>query len=332
MLERIMSDKTSQPCRVAFVGAGAMAREHIRAFGDVHGVTLAGIANRTAEKGRALAAEFGLPVVAPNVAALYEETKADIVQVSVYETAIREVMQQVLAYPWLVLMEKPIGLDTAEADAILAEAHRRGRRVFAGLNRRALSSTVAVLDDLAHDPGPRYIRVQDQQSLAVAQAIGHDPAVVRGWMYANSIHLIDYFSAFGRGRVVSVARVHPWNPEDPGIVIAKITFSSGDIGLYEAVWNGPGPWACTITTPRRRWELRPLERASYVDAGSRAVVPIEPDAWDADFKPGFRRQAGWTVAEWRGEKTPLPTLEDGVAAMHLTRAIYATGELREQGG
>ena len=42
--------------RVAIVGAGAMAREHIRAFADVPRVTVCGIHSRTREKAEKLAA------------------------------------------------------------------------------------------------------------------------------------------------------------------------------------------------------------------------------------------------------------------------------------
>jgi predicted dehydrogenase len=320
--ELLVPEASQKQCRVAFVGGGAMAREHIRAFADIPGASLAGIANRTESKASALATEFGLPFVTSGIDRLYEETKADVVQVSVYETAILPVMRQVLAHPWTVLMEKPVGLNVAEAEAILAEASERGRQVYVGLNRRAISSTRAVLEDVRDDPAPRYIRVQDQQSLATARAIGHDERVVDAWMYANSIHLVDYLLAFGRGSIVSVDVIEPWRPRDPGVVIAKVAFSSGDIGLYEAIWNAPGPWACTVSTPRRRWELRPLERASYVDAGSRAVVAVDPDPVDGTYKPGFRLQAEWMVAERAGQKTPLPSLAEGVAAMRLTQRIY----------
>src|SRR3979411_2370436 len=147
-------------------------------------------------------------------------------------------------------MEKPVGLDLKDGEDIAAAA--KSRQVYVGLNRRYLSSTQAVLADLAGDPAPRFIHVQDQQSLETARRIGHADIVVRNWMYANSIHLIDYFCAFGRGDGTEVTRVAPWRPENPGIVLAKIAFAGGDIGLYEGIWNGPGPWACTVTTPRRR--------------------------------------------------------------------------------
>jgi predicted dehydrogenase len=321
-MDSLMPQASQRSCRVAFVGGGAMAREHIKAFHDIDGVSLVGIANRTENKAQALANEFGLPFVTSDIGRLYAETRADVVQVSVYETGILPVMQQILAHPWAVLMEKPVGLNIVESEAILAKARELERAVYVGLNRRAMSSSRAVLEDLEDDQSTRYIRVQDQQSLTTARAIGHDERVVEAWMYANSIHLVDYLLAFGRGSITAVDVIEPWRPHNPSIVIAKVGFSSGDIGLYEAIWNGPGPWACAVSTSRRRWELRPLERASDVDAGSRSVVMIEPDEFDSEFKPGFRRQAEWMISEWSGERTPLPTLTDGAAAMRLVQQIY----------
>lgn len=308
--------------RVAFIGTGAMAREHIKAFRDVPGVTISGIYGRTRHKAEALADEFGIAVVADSIEGLHREAKPDIVQISVYETGIKEVLDEALVFPWRILMEKPIGLDCAEAADILQQARSLGRHVYAGLNRRAMSSTVAALSDLAGNSEPRFIHVQDQQSLDVAREIGHAPEVVANWMYANSIHLVDYLLAFGRGQLTGVDIVHPWNADDPRLVLAKVSFSSGDIGLYEALWAAPGPWSCTISTRSRRWELKPLERAAFQNAGTRKFEPVEPDDWDRDFKPGFRRQAEWMIAEATGQSTPLPSLETGVKAMHLVRDIY----------
>jgi predicted dehydrogenase len=308
--------------RVAFVGGGAMIREHIRAFRDVPGVILAGIWNRTRDKAEALAAEFSIPFVAGSIGDLYAETGADIVVIAVYETAIKPVAADALAHPWAILMEKPLGLDYDEATAIAAQADAARARVYVGFNRRTLSSTRAALTDLADDPGARFIHVQDQQSLETARQIGHAPAVIANWMYANSIHLIDYIAAFGRGEVVEVAPVVRWDAAAPSVVVAKVAFASGDVAIYEGIWNGPGPWACTVTTPRRRWEMRPLERASFQNAGERKLNPVEPHHWDAEFKPGFRLQAEQVVSAVRdgGRAT---TLDDAVRTMRLVRDIFA---------
>ena len=70
-----MDDKTN--CQVAIIGAGYMAREHIRAFADVPEVTIAGIHSRTRERAEALAGEYSIGVVCDSVAELYDK-KGDL--------------------------------------------------------------------------------------------------------------------------------------------------------------------------------------------------------------------------------------------------------------
>ena len=317
-----MSDQGSRPCKIAVVGAGGMASEHIKAFQDIPDVTVAGIANRTVEKAQQLAEKFSIPLVFGNVADLYEGTGADIVLMAVYEPAINTVAKACFAYPWAVFMEKPVGLNLADAEDIEAAANKDGRKVWVGLNRRSLSSTVSALDDLADDQDWRFIHVQDQQSLEAARSIGHSKNVVDNWMYANSIHLVDYLLTFGRGEVAEVVPVVPWTPENPETVLAKVSFSSGDLGLYECIWEAPGPWACTVTTTRRRWEMRPLEKAVFLNAGERSPNEVDPHHWDEDFKPGFRLQAERVIAAWRGEPSPQPTLTEATRTMRLVSDIY----------
>ena len=312
-----------KPCRIAFAGAGGMTREHIRAFGDVPGVEIVGITNRTRAKADALAAELGVAAVFDSIDAMWHATKADLVVMAVYEPAIREIAEACLKYPWSVMMEKPIGLDLADARHVAAAAS--GRAVWVGLNRRSLSSTRAVLDDLKDDTGKRLIHVQDQQSLDTARALGHQRTVVDNWMFANSIHLVDYIMTFGRGDIRDVKPLVTFDPTNPGVVLAKIEFSSGDVGLYEALWHAPGPWACTVTTSRRRWELRPLEKAAFQNAGERSLNAVEADACDTTFKPGFRVQAERVVAAWRGEATAAPTIADALRTTELVAKIYGIG-------
>lgn len=309
-------------CRVAFVGAGGMIREHARAFRDVPGVEIAGITNRTRSKAETLAVELGIPAAYDTVAEMHAATQADLVVMAVYEPAIRETAEACFAHDWAVLMEKPIGLDAAEARVVAAAAERSGRRVWVGLNRRTLSSTQAVLADLGTYPGQRYIRVQDQQSLETARAIGHTQAVIDNWMFANSIHLVDYLLTFGRGAVTGVERLVHFDPERPGLVVAKVAFDSGDIGIYEGLWHAPGPWACSVTTARRRWELRPLERATFQNAGERSLNPVDLNAFDETYKPGFRLQAERVVAAWRGEASQAATIKDALDATELVARIY----------
>jgi predicted dehydrogenase len=313
----------SQPFSVAFVGAGAMAKEHARAFRDLPGIKLAGIHSRTRGKAEALASELGIPLVADSVSELAERTKADLVVVTVLEMSMRSIALDCIQRDWNVMLEKPPGMDAAQARDIDAAARSRNKRVLVGLNRRFLSSTRGALAGLEQDKGPRWIHVQDQQSLAVARSIGHPEEVVRTWMYANSIHLVDYLRAFGRGEVTNVTPVMRWNPDKPGVVLATVTFASGDSGVYEGIWDGPGPWAASVTTSGRRYEMRPLEEATLQLAGERKRTPLEVHAHDKDFKPGFRLQAEQAVEACRGRPNTMPTMAEALESMELIQKIFA---------
>lgn len=308
---------------VAIVGAGSMAREHIRAFASLDGVKVSGIFSRTTARADALAQEFAIPNVAESVEALYESTHADLVVQTVPELAARTVATAVLAHPWAVLMEKPAGYDLADAKAIAGLAAGHAAPVMVGLNRRFYSSTLAIKADLDSRPGEkRFIHVQDQQSYAEARHYKHPEQVVEKFMYANSIHLIDMLNALGRGKVQKVNRITPWLGEETRTMLAHIEFDSGDSGLYEGLWRGPGPWACAVSTDSRRWTMQPLEDAVYQNAGERSRQTVERSEWDRNFKAGFVLQAQAAVGRVRGEDTQIASIEESLRTMHLIHDIF----------
>ena len=309
--------------RIAIVGAGNMAREHIRAFAGVPGVRVAGIQSRTRTRADALAAELCIPSVCETVAELYERTGASLVVVTVPPDQMRQVGKSCFEFPWTVLLEKPPGLDVSEAEDILLAASTRGRQALVGLNRRFLSSTETVMQDLASRNSPRFVHAQDQQDLEVAKTLGHSEAVVEKWMYANSIHVIDCMRFLCRGKVRSVDPICPWKPGKSHVAAAKIEFDSGDTALYEGVWNGPGPWAVSVTTEEIRWEMRPLEQAAFQSRGTRTLNRVEPTRMDQEFKPGFRLQAEMAVRAALGQSSQCPTLEDALETMCLIEAIFS---------
>ena len=313
---------TQQECVVGIVGAGYMAREHIRAFQDLPNVKIAGITSRTVARAEALASEFHIPLVCNSVAELYEKTKANLVVVTVPELAANAVIRACIEYPWTCLVEKPAGYNLADAEDIAAAARAKNARVYVALNRRFYSSTQQALVDLKTTDQPRFIHVQDQEDQKRALQAGQPPMVVANWMYANSVHVIDYFTLFGRGPVTSVEPVVPWNPDHPWIVIAKLQFASGDIGLYEGIWDGPGPWSVGINLTEKRWEMRPLEQAAYQLAGQRKLEQVEIHEWDRQFKPGLRLQAEEAVAATQGLETQLPNLEEALKSMRLVKQIF----------
>ncbi|MEI6638247.1 MAG: hypothetical protein WCL46_00885, partial [Chlorobium sp.] len=174
-----------------------------------------------------------------------------------------------------------------------------------------------------HDvEGQRLIHGYDQENPIAALECRQPELVVKNWMFANSVHVIDYLRIFGRGDITSVEPIIPWQSDVPLFVMTKIHFLSGDIGIYEAIWNGPGPWAVTVTTQQKRFELRPLEQATVQLYKSRSLGALPSHPWDAQFKPGLRMQAEEAIKAIRHQPTLLPTLDEALETMKLVGAIY----------
>lgn len=310
------------PIRVAVIGAGYMASEHLRAFSVCPDVRLVGILSRSAARARELAGQYpGLELFAC-IDEMYVKAAADLVVVAVPELACLPVCQQAFRHGWTLLIEKPVGHTLAEARQIEQLAASYQARAFVALNRRFYGSTLQLQQALLQINSTRVVTILDQEDSAAALAAGQPPEVVRHWMYANSIHLIDYFSQLCRGDHLATNVLTPWQPEAPGPVIAQLRFSSGDIGLYQAVWNAPGPWSVAVSTHELRAELRPIEQLSLQPAGSRQTQVQPADPLDQQFKPGLLRQAQAAIQAVRGNDTALPTLSDANRSMALVASIY----------
>lgn len=308
--------------KIALIGAGYMAAEHARAFAAHPGVAVVGVVGRTPARVQTLAAQYAAPVFA-SVDELWAGTAADIVVVAVNELSMTDVCEQVFRHPWRVLLEKPVGVDLADARQILASARRQGAepRTWVGLNRRAYGSTRAALSRLSDD-GPRLVSVLDQQDMEAVRQLGTPEEVVRNYMYANSIHLIDYFQIFCRGELENVHVIAPWTPAVPTHVVAVLDWSSGDRGVYQAVWNGPGPWAVSVAAPEMRLEMRPLETLTVQLRGERRTTPVAADPIDGEFKPGLYVQATEMLRTLESQTPALAGLEEAVGSMALCAKLY----------
>lgn len=308
--------------KVAFIGAGYMAEQHIIAFKDIKNVQLVGIYSRTWERSFALAERYSIPNVCISIKDLFERTDAQLVIIAVSEDSIREVCFDSFQFPWKCLIEKPIGYNMEEAGKILTAFKSGSSEVYVGLNRRHYASTKAVIDQLKADVGQRVIHVFDQQDFSEAIAAGRPPHVVENLMFMNSIHIVDYLCFLGRGTINKIENLIPWDPASPSFVLAKISYSSGDIGIYEAVWNRPAPWRVTVSTDQIFWEMRPLESASFITPGIRSVSLIDQHPWDKDFKPGLRAQAEAAISMLQEGVITLPTLAEAIRAQELVASIY----------
>lgn len=307
--------------KVAIIGAGYTANEHLKAFNDIEDVELCGIFSRTKEKAEKLSEIYSIKNLCGSMEELWDKTEADILVVTVNELSMPSIIEESLNYNWEVLVEKPPALYLEEAIRLDKTANEINKIVRVALNRASYSVTRFVKNEIDSKEGRRIIIAQDQEDPERAINLGRQKEIVDRWMYANSIHIIDYFRIFARGEFAKVSTFGELSGKKPCFIEAHIEFSSGDLGIYQAFWNEPAPWAITVHLPDIRYELRPLEEGKkQVRWQKPEQIPVSE--WDTKFKPGFRAQAEEMVKIVRDGNGNVPTLKNAIATMKLIKEIY----------
>jgi predicted dehydrogenase len=114
---------------VGVFGVGALGRHHTRILATLPGARLVGIYDANPETARAVGGEHGARVFAAH-GELAREIEAAVVAVPT--VAHREVAGDLLGRGIHVLVEKPIAVDLAEADELIAAARAAGRVLAVG--------------------------------------------------------------------------------------------------------------------------------------------------------------------------------------------------------
>jgi predicted dehydrogenase len=127
--------------RVAVVGTGEFGRNHARVYRELPGAELVGVYDKDATRASTVATEFGADVLR-DLAAL--RGIADAVSVAVPTVAHAEVGCQLLEMGLDVLVEKPMAVNLAEAQALLDAAKRHNRILQVGHVERFNPAVAAV--------------------------------------------------------------------------------------------------------------------------------------------------------------------------------------------
>ena len=69
--------------KVAFIGAGYMTTEHLKAFSNLPGVNIAGIYSRTKERAIKLKADYPTLLICNSISELYKKLTPDLVIIAV---------------------------------------------------------------------------------------------------------------------------------------------------------------------------------------------------------------------------------------------------------
>jgi len=283
----------TETIRLGLVGAGLIARQHLLAAAQNPGVQVVGMTSRTRAKAEALAAEFGIAVVAESVEDMIAQAQPDALMVLVSPDAMAPVALRCLDLGLPLFLEKPVGLSGAEAETLARAAERRGVPNMVGYNRRHYSVFRKGLARVLERGRLLAVHIEGSERMAVARATGRfSEATLRGWLFANATHTVDLLRYFGGEPEVVHALCASLHEPLGDQFAACLRFPGGVLGSYTANWHSPGGWGVVLKGEGVTAEFRPLEtcRLAYADGTSEVIEPDEAEAQGSGVKPGFPGQ------------------------------------------
>ncbi|MHB8890620.1 MAG: Gfo/Idh/MocA family protein [Candidatus Limnocylindrales bacterium] len=329
------------PIRIGLVGCGAISTQHLEAISGLEGLQLAGVVSASADRARSVGERWGVPWTI-RLEELLGRDDVDAVTIATPSGLHPGQAVAALQSGRHVVVEKPIALTVADADAIVREGHDRGL-------------TVATISQRRFEPVVRALRAAVEAgalgrvALIIAEGLYHRPqsyydsAAWRGTrdldggvLMNQAIHTIDLLRWLG-GPVASVsAHVatlgHAMEAEDTASV--SLRFASGTLGEIVAT---------TCLAREQPTELRVYGDLGHVRlVGDRAAeweVPgIPAPSGEPDVVPppagagttqtwgttasGYLRQYADFVEAVRTGRPPAVTGEDGRNAVEVITAAY----------
>lgn len=312
--------------KVGIIGTGKIAHEYMKVISSISTCDVVGVVGRNFEKAATFATKNKIGQAYKSINDLYNSCKPDCVIICVSVEQIFNVTIHAINFDWYILLEKPLGLNLQESMVLQEKIKRSKTNVYVALNRRNYFVTNYVKQKIIHSRGNRFVSVQDQQNLLALESEGFDKKVIENWMFANSIHLIDYITVFCRGQLIDIQRHGNYRGKEPSTFTVFLAFESGDTAIYNAHWNKPAPWEVSVATTDYFWNFKPLENCQEYSQKSGTFRNIDSDAFDKNFKPGFYRQFKSflnLVSEKILLPTDLATFEDAHETMLLVDKIYA---------
>jgi predicted dehydrogenase len=301
--------------RVAVAGAGEFGRNHVRVYREIDGAELIGVYDQDAGRAAAVAKEFQTKVLAT----LEElEGRADAVSVAVPTVAHAEVGCRLMEMGLDVLVEKPMAVNLAEADALLASAKKNKRILQVGHVERFNPAVIAVEPILNR---PLFFEVH---RLGVFTPRSLDVDVI----YDLMIHDLDILLALVKEPVTEVKAVGiPVLTDKVDIAHARLEFVGGAVANVTA---------SRVSTERVR-KMRFFQQHEYIslDYARRDALRVgvkkpgpQPEfgfqKLDAPAMEPLRAELEAFVDAARTRKEPKTNGAAGRAALELASRVMAS--------
>ena len=231
------------PLKILVVGCGNMGSSHAKAYHADSGFELAGVVDRVPAARHALAAALGGVAEYDDFDRALADVRPDCAAICTYPDTHAELTRRAFAAGCHVFVEKPVATTVAEAEQVVAEATRAGRKLVVGYILRHHPSWLKFIE-LAQSLGtPLVMRMNLNQ-----QSSGPQWATHRNLLQSMSpivdcgVHYVDVMCLMTRSRPVRVSAIGARLASDIAAGMynygqLQVVFADGSVGWYEAGWG-----------------------------------------------------------------------------------------------
>jgi predicted dehydrogenase len=312
--------------RVLVVGSGFMAAEYLKVLANLNWDVV--VVGRGEEKIMVLKKEFsqftyhkgGLEGFLKNHTDL-PESAINTANIDQLKSTTCLLLQSGIKN---ILVEKPGDIHKDGLREIAGLEVKNNAKVLIAYNRRFYSSVLTLMKEAAFDGGITSAHFEFTEWVHTIDPKQYNGEALLKWILSNSSHVIDTaFSIIGKPQILNtIVRGQnnlDWHPSGTlfvgsGVTELNIPFT------YHSNWEGPGRWAIEISTRKRRFYLKPMEKLQQQLKGSVQISDFEiDDKLDIEFKPGlFLQTKNFLNKQFEG----FQTVHDQVIAME---AYYRIG-------
>jgi predicted dehydrogenase len=304
--------------RVAAVGCGPIGLIHQRAFQSHKGSELVGVCDILFDKARERGELLGVPAY-PSLTALLESRGVDAVDVVTTDTHHFAPAMEALRAGKHVLVEKPITIELAEGEQLVAEAERRHVALSVNHNRRF---------GFAYRTGRRWMdegRIGRLGYVVIRQAQGGPYGTRKPFhlVWDMGPHMFDLVRFFG-GDVLSM-KAEMTDTRHTGYytsIAVSMKLGSGAVSTLLFSWDSvftKGLEYVELCGDKGRCTMHEVnqEACLYPHEGEESVVVRTDPFHGYQFQDTFTRRVHAFVDDLAAGRPPSPLGTDGLASLRL---------------
>ena len=304
--------------RLGIIGAGYIAKEHLKVIHIMDGVCAVGITSRTILKAKKLAKTFNIENVYDNINNLINNCVLDGLMILVSANQIYNVTKTLIPINIPLFIEKPPGLIPKQTKHLVELAEKYGTKNMVGYNRRYYSIFHKGIDLIKKNGGLLGLTIEGHERIWKIIELDIPNEIRENWIFANSTHTIDLLRLFG-GEIVQInALVNRVKEKYGDQFISSVKFKSGALGTYTSHWYSPGGWSVKLYGEGISVKYGPLEKGVWTNSDF-VVAEIDPESVDINYKPGFYEQLRSFIMLIKSNKLDWPGQD--LAGAYLTMSI-----------